>query len=267
MGLGLLFLVTDDASAGLPACIIGIEKAAMPVDGTEFNFSITGFVIGDFGLTSGSSNNINLANNEEITVTEEVPQGWVLDDIMCSDPIGIVITNAPNGRTFQCTATTAVGITDCTFFNIMEPPPQPCRIEILKAATPADNTPFDFSVTGDQIFDFTLRDPDQKSITFDLIFNDTVDVAEVVPAGWALEGIECTDQPGLIISEIPSGRSFQCVADMGPGNTAQCTFTNRVEDLPPVAGIPSLNEWGLLSLAVVLGIAATVVFRLRRKTA
>jgi len=166
-GLGFLFLITDHASAGLPPCIIGIEKAAMPVDGTEFNFSITGFVIGDFGLTSGSSNNINLANNEEITVTEEVPQGWVLDDIICSDPIGIVITNAPNGRTFQCTATTAVGITDCTFFNIMEPPPP------------------------------TQPPPTQS----------------------------------------------------------------------PVTGIPSLNEWGLLSLAVVLGLVGIVVFRLRRKTA
>ncbi len=52
---------------------------------------------------------------------------------------------------------------------------------------------------------------------------------------------------------------------MGPGNTAQCSFANSIEDLPPVAGIPSLNEWGLLSLAVVLGIAGIVVFRLRKK--
>jgi len=268
-GLGFLFVVTDDASAGLQPCTIGIEKVAIPADNTPFDFSVTGDL--NFGFTLQdpleNSTSFNLIVSDTIDVTEIVPPGWVLEGIECIDPPGVDISEIPFGRRFQCVDMTGPGDTAiCTFTNRMEPPPQPCQIEIIKTATPADNTPFDFSVTGDQTFDFTLRDPDQNSLSFNLIFNDTVDVAEAVPAGWALEGIECTDQPGLIISEIPSGRSFQCVAEMGPGNTAQCTFTNRVDDAP-IAGIPSLNEWGLLSLAVVLGITGIVVFRLRRKTA
>ena len=219
VGLGFLFVVTDDASAGLQPCTIGIEKVAIPADNTPFDFSVTGEL--NFGFTLqdplDNSTSFNLIVSNTIDVTEIVPPGWALEGIECIDPPGVTVTEIPFGRRFQCIDMMGIGDTaQCAFTNRMEDPPEACQIEIIKAATPADNTPFDFSVTGDQILDFTLRDPDQNSITFGLIFNDIVDVAEVVPAGWTLEGIECTDQPGLIISEIPSGRSFQCVAEMVP---------------------------------------------------
>ncbi len=148
----------------------------------------------------------------------------------------------------------------------------PCSIGIEKIAIPADNTPFDFSVTGDQTFGFTLRDPNQSSTSFNLINSDTVDVTEEVPLGWVLDEIECTEPPGVIISEIPFGIRFLCMDMTGPGDAIQCNFINRMEAPPtqppptlaPISEIPTISQWGLISLAVVLGILGIAILRLRK---
>jgi hypothetical protein len=57
------------------------------------------------------------------TVTEEVPTGWILDNIECTEPEDgcagpcLIITEVPNGLTFDCVDAIA-GLVSCTFTNV-----------------------------------------------------------------------------------------------------------------------------------------------------
>ena len=141
-----------------------------------------------------------------------------------------------------------------------------CPMTIEKVADPADDTEFNFSVTGGNIFDDILMDPSKPSFSFNLDSeNAPTTVTEEVPPGWILN-IECTvpgggcGGPCLIITEVPNGLTFVCVDNIAGPNT--CTFTNVKE---PPTNIPTLSGWGLMSLAVVLGILGIVGFMVMRR--
>jgi len=119
VGLGFLVLSTDKARAQTE-CIITIEKVAMPEDDTEFNF-----LLGDtdnFILKDPSDNTeiIMIDIGTSISVGEEVPQGWILEEITCSKGELIEINEFPNGRGFNCISD---DIATCTFFNVKEASP------------------------------------------------------------------------------------------------------------------------------------------------
>ncbi len=132
----------------------------------------------------------------------------------------------------------------------------PCDIAITKEADPADDTAFDFTAPGSG--NFTLMDPSDDTGNFGVNFMQTVDVTETVPAGWSLDNIVCGNPTGVTISDIPNGKSFECI-DVG---SASCTFFNV--KLP--INVPTLSEWGLIAMAGVLGIVGFVVIR-RKKVA
>lgn len=68
---------------------------------------------------------------------------------------------------------------------------QPCQIEVVKNADPADNTPFEFTriTTGDEV-DFTLMDPDDQDRMIGVSLGEST-ITENVPNGWAIESIQC----------------------------------------------------------------------------
>lgn len=72
---------------------------------------------------------------------------------------------------------------------------QPCQIEVVKNADPADNTPFEFTriTTGDEV-DFTLMDPDDQTRMIGVSLGEST-ITESVPDGWALDSIECVVEP------------------------------------------------------------------------
>lgn len=136
-----------------------------------------------------------------------------------------------------------------------------CRVTIEKAADPADNTLFEFSVTGDQNFEFTLADPAVTTEIINLIAEEDLDVTvrELVPSGWILDSIECTIPSGgfcgnpnpppaavpcLNITEVEDGLNFQCL----DSSEVTCTFTN----VPLVRNIPTMSQWGLIAMAGIL---------------
>lgn len=99
---------------------------------------------------------------------------------------------------------------------------------------------------------------DGQSTGAALSLGDEVVVTEVLPPGWKLADIRCTD-PGLIITELENGISARCVTQVP--DIAECTFSN----LGP-ANIPTLSEWGMLAAAggfVLIG----VFYALRRRRA
>ena len=152
VGLGSLFLITDQAYAGV-ACFIDITKVADPEDDTPFDFTAPGGNPSNFTLMDPSNDTQNSIQigAQPVNVTEDVPEGWSLDDIVCDEPIDVNILDIPNGKSFKCLKSS--GSANCTFFNSKD-----CSIEIVKVADPAEDTPFEFEIlpSGQN---FTLMDP------------------------------------------------------------------------------------------------------------
>ncbi|MEW6144028.1 MAG: IPTL-CTERM sorting domain-containing protein [Thermodesulfobacteriota bacterium] len=146
----------------------------------------------------------------------------------------------------------------------------PCAVGIEKVAIPDDDTPFEFIVSGDQSAEFTLQDPSNPTSSGGMGIGQTVTITEEVPPGWVLESIECIEgvtncgsdgfEPCLTATVDGNSVTFFCEDN----DTASCVFTN-VREI--VENIPTLSEWGLISLAVVIGIAAVVLMRKRKAAA
>ncbi|HET7290513.1 MAG TPA: IPTL-CTERM sorting domain-containing protein [Thermodesulfobacteriota bacterium] len=141
-----------------------------------------------------------------------------------------------------------------------------CIISITKAATPANDTEFSFVTTGIQEGTFFLSDPSHTLQVLGINVQQSITVTEDAIPGWTLDGIECTE--GVIncgstscLTATVDGNSvtFECFDN----DTASCTFTNSFTG----ANIPTLSEWGLISMAVILGIAGIILMRRRRVTA
>ncbi len=140
-----------------------------------------------------------------------------------------------------------------------------CFIGIEKVADPADDTPFDFSAPGSNNPNFALMDPSNDIGIVGLNPGQVVPLTEAVPAGWSLDEIVCEDVSGVNISDIPNGKSFECIATSG--GVAICTFFNSMEEPPPPppAQVPTLSEWGLIAMAGILGIVGFIMVIRRRK--
>ena len=150
---------------------------------------------------------------------------------------------------------------------------QDCLLTIEKVATPANNVPFLFSVTGDITSEFTLMVPGNTTTDIELETDppDVITITEEPPAGWELESIECTLSPpgcddggpvpclNVTIDEATNSITAECL----DGDEGSCTFTNV---LTPRTGVPTLSQWGLISLIVILGIVGFIFYR-RRATA
>jgi len=259
VALGSLVLSTDQARAGFTTCDIGIEKDADPQDDTPFDFTAPGSDSPNFTLRDPSSNSINLEIDSQppnsLTVTEIVPPGWVLEDVVCDEPESVLIGPFENnGITFQCVQMSSFGSANCTFINSRNI----CRITVQKTANPPDDTPFGFTAPGSDNPNFTLMDPSDSSIDIEIETGQMTTVTEEIPLGWQLDGIECTDVPGVEVTDTPNGVNIDCVS----AGAISCNFTNSIPPRP----IPTLSEWGLIAMAGVLGIIGLLALR-RRKAA
>ena len=145
---------------------------------------------------------------------------------------------------------------------------QDCSVSITKRALPANDTLFDFSVTGDQSFGFVLADPSDNQVGFGMSVGQTVTVTEITNQGWTLESIECVEgvtncgmdgfEPCLSATVDGNSVTFECLDN----DTASCVFTNVIA----TSSIPTLSEWGLIAMAAVIG-AAGILMAIRRRKA
>jgi len=139
---------------------------------------------------------------------------------------------------------------------------QDCDIFIEKIASPDDDTEFDFTVTGNGDFGFTLSDPSTPAINFSIPLVSVTVLEEVTP-GWVLDAVECSDPQGVNINILDNGVTIECLT------LAQvtCTFFNSMEEPPPEpAQVPTLSEWGLIAMASILGIVGFMVIRRKKVT-
>jgi hypothetical protein len=102
---GSLFINTDDAIA-VGVCNITVENFALPDLGTEFQFSAPSPGPGNFALSTGEQEIFNqILFGDEVTITEQVPEGWILESFSCEVTGGNfapLINELENGVTIDC---------------------------------------------------------------------------------------------------------------------------------------------------------------------
>ncbi len=204
--------IAQDSNCTTPTGTIIIEKQTLP-DGDTATFDFTGDISG----TLGDGDTVSLSVTPgTYTSTETVPVGWDLTSIACDD-------GDSSGDTMTATATFEVAAGEtvtCVFTNTKRG-----TITIVKAATPEDDTAFEFSETITP-GTFTLMDPSDNTGVFTDVSPGSYEVTETVPTGWTLESIVCTgDTDGG--SDTAGSTVF---IDLDPGEDIICTFTN---DGPP----------------------------------
>ncbi len=146
---------------------------------------------------------------------------------------------------------------------------QPCTATIQKVADPADDTTFNFSISGDIVGELNLSDPGDPSTFVGLGIDDTITITENVPPGWTLASIECTEgtsdcgtgvfEPCLTATVVGNSVTFFCEDN----DLATCVFTNVRSSDP----IPTLSEWGLIAMAGLMAVVGLFIVMRRRKAA
>ncbi len=155
-------------------------------------------------------------------MTETLPASWTLESIDCTGDTdnGSVVDLANNKVTIDLDPGEQI---ICTFSNQGRG-----TINIVKEATPEDDTVFDFTETITP-GTFTLQDPSDDTETFADIAAGSYDVTETVPSDWVLSTIICTgDTDNGSVIDQPNGK---VTIDLDPGEDITCTFTN---DGPPI---------------------------------
>ena len=175
------------------------------------------------------------------TVTEAVPAGWSLTGLTCSNGSTVTLGTA--------TANVAVAADEavtCTFTNTRQG-----AIIIVKNTIGGDGA-FDF--TGAQSFSIsTIGGTGNDTTTFASVVPGAYIVTETVPAGWSLTGLTCSN--GSTVN------GSTATANVVAGATVICTFTNLRN---ANVGIPTLADWGLMMLAILLMAAGWLRFRRQR---
>jgi plastocyanin len=191
-----------------PATII-VKKVTDPnPDPTNSSFTFTGDAAGSIG--NGQSITVGNLAPGTYHSTEVVPSGWQLGSISCDD-------SNSSGNVSSATATfnvTAGETVTCTFVDR-----RPGTIIVKKVTNPnPDPSNSSFTFTGDAAGSIA----NGQTITVGNLAPGTYHSSEVVPSGWLLTSISCSDSnsTGDIVS---STATFHVEA----GETVTCTFTDR----------------------------------------
>ncbi len=154
------------------------------------------------------------------TVTEVVPDGWILSSVYCVGDEGEV----QDGSSVDVTVGEASVI--CYFTNVPDKkPPETTDLTIVKQANGGDDT---FYFDGDLgPFELTTSGGFAEE-TFEVEVPDTYTVTELVEPGWEFKQYHCTGADGV----VREGNSLHITIE--EGNTGvTCLFKNEPKDVPP----------------------------------
>jgi uncharacterized repeat protein (TIGR01451 family) len=215
---------------------ITVDKVTNPAgDPTEFDFTTTGLTPADFTLTDAGAPQVfpDLVPGT-YTVTELAEAGWLPidpDTELSCDTGTWTATNA----TVSITLAAGEDVT-CTYTNT-----KAATITVVKQTDPAGSAQaFDFTTTGLTPSSFLLTDnpaaigdPFDPAVvqTFPALRPGSYGVAETVPAGWRLVGLDCasdqTENGGIdtfaALTEVDPATTI----DLAAGENVVCTYTNE----------------------------------------
>jgi hypothetical protein len=124
VGAFFVFLIMSDvladrAQAGkvVLGCSLTIAKSAGDTD-TLFSFLVDPSEGDDFEIqvASGGENGFGLASGESALVSEIVPEGWRLTNVVCESAGGFSLITDEENNVFVDCVTTGAGV--CTFTNV-----------------------------------------------------------------------------------------------------------------------------------------------------
>lgn len=140
---------TGETQAGCEAtapdyarCLVIIKETDPPGDTQDFEFEHEhNGAMTDFELEDGEMEAFTLGDDEPHTVTETVPEGWVLTDIDCDDSQGVDVNEGDE----SVTVTVDLGGAEfasavCIFHNEREPTPTPTATATTTATPTATPT-------------------------------------------------------------------------------------------------------------------------------
>jgi len=179
---------------------ITIVKETEPGGGTGFDFDGD---LGSFALDDGGSRAFGDLVSGDYDVTEALPAGWELEDVVCT---GGESTGITGGVRIHLDSGEDVV---CTFTNV-----ERGSITVVKETDPDGGIGFDF---GGDLGDFSLDD--DGSETFDALLPGDYDVSEGVPVGWDLDGVVCVGGDSTVAAD-------GVTVHLDPGEDVVCTFTN-----------------------------------------
>jgi len=84
-------------------------------------------------------------------------------------------------------------------------------------------------------------------------------------ACWGWKTTENPSTPGIAVFRCPPNNTWQCLTGPGAGGHLDLAFVITGDSIPPTQGVPTLSEWGLIVLALLL--AAAGVFAVLRRRA
>lgn len=262
-------------------CEITVEKDAIPADNTSFTFLRLTLpllrlpIFTQFALTDPASNETTLfVPFLSGTFLGEIPsQGWELNGVVCDSPAVLDLNQPPDeipeefqedfeqvrSRNLIFAVCILSGSARCTYTNtqIVEPT---CNITVALEAPEGDDTEFQYNLFSeglDENFDLS----NGQTIPFnDMPLGTVITITEFVPDGWSLDGITCDGDASF--TDPVNGNSVDLTCNSE--GAVNCSFANsRIV----ILNTPTLSEWGLISMAAILGIAGLIVMRKRRLTA
>ena len=131
-----------------------------------------------------------------------------------------------------------------------------CGVTIIKDAPGGNGTIFEYEITLDGGLPFVGELPGGESTGGP--FDSTVTVTELPKAGWELADVTCENLGATGFEITENGFTASCDG----GGEVICTFFNVATS----RSVPTLSEWGIIAMAVVLG-ATGLYITIRRKKA
>ncbi|MDX2378533.1 MAG: hypothetical protein QNM02_02090, partial [Acidimicrobiia bacterium] len=169
----------------------------------------------NFQLGDGSSRTFQTLPPGDYTVTETIPAGWELADLVCVDPTNNTTVDVAAGL---ASITLDPGeVVDCVYSNV-----KLAAIIIDKVTDPSDSTEsFDFTSSVAATPNFSLTNGQQQIIA-DLP-PATYTVTELTESGWDLTDLTCIDPTGGTTTDPDTGIANVVLA---AGDVVRCTYTN-----------------------------------------
>jgi uncharacterized repeat protein (TIGR01451 family) len=241
--------LTADTTDNAPACARVTVIATPPAGGSivikkktigggaSFNYTASPAPpLANFSIdaTAGSgAKTFTALPADTYVITETVPGGWVLTSIACTLAPSTGGSWTPNLQTASVSITLGTGDihAECEFTNT-----RLGSITIAKDATPQVGQAFTFNATNLPA-PFVLTPPGTPEQAFANLAAGTYSVTELVPAGWALDAIECSitsagsNTTTFAYAGAPSGNTnaFEpgdttAQITLGAGDVVRCVF-------------------------------------------
>ncbi|MDR0492401.1 MAG: hypothetical protein LBH74_02000, partial [Nitrososphaerota archaeon] len=177
-----------------------ITKVTCPVDSFDMFRFVTSAPGGSFSLTDGQSWSSGMLPPGTYTVTELVPPGWEITNILLDDPSGASSVDLSTGT---ATITLQAGTHVSIVYQDAQTPPQGGLISVVKAACPTDTSAQftfvssasegTFSLGNGEVWNSGELAPGRYLVT------------EVLQVGWVISDIVVVDPSGTSTADLSTG--------------------------------------------------------------